>query len=131
MNLTTTVSSLLDEIIFWSDNLADHNEFTIGLLDPHEKDSIREAKEFEEKYEELHEQAVAAKDNLEKLIEVLNKSIELTLQFKDNNIMELERMLACNLKSITLPLAIEHDLREVNHYLRILQEGKNITTNNI
>lgn len=131
MNFTLNLNSLLDEIIFWSDNLADHNEFMVGLLDPHEKSSITEAKEYEEKYEDLKNEAIAAKDNPEKIVEVLNKSLELTSQFKTSNIKELERMLTCNLKSITLPLAIEHDLREVNHYFRILQEGKDIPINTI
>jgi len=131
MNLTPTLNSLLDEMIFWNDNLADHNEFIMGLLDPHEKESIAKAREFEEKYEELHDEAVAARDNPEKIVEVLNRSLEVTTQFQVNNVKEVERILACNLKSITLPLAIDHDLREVNHYLRILQEGKNITANNI
>lgn len=131
MTLTPTLNSLLDEIIFWSDNLADHNEFIIGLLDPHEKESINEAKEYEEKYEDLKAEAIAAKGDSVKIIEVLNKSLELTLQFKASNVKELEKMLTCNLKSITLPLAIEHDLRELNHYLRILQDGKDILINTI
>jgi hypothetical protein len=131
MNLTPTLNTLLDEIIFWNNNLADHNEFIMGLLDPHESESITAAKEYEEKYEELKNEAIAAKDNPEKIVEVLNKSLEITSQFQVNNIKELEKILTCNLKSITLPLAIDHDLREVNHYLRVLQEGKDIITNNI
>ncbi len=131
MNINPTLDSLREDIIFWNKNISDHNEFTAGLLDPHEKESIKVAKEYEEIYEALEEEAINAKDNPERILEVLNKSLETTLRFRDINFKELENMLSCNVKSITVPLAVDHDLREVNYYLRILLESRNMFVSNI
>lgn len=124
MKFVPSLQTLSYEIIFWNENLSDHGKYTAGLLDPKEKNLIKKANEFAEEFEILKDEAKNAKEDLNRITSVLNKSLELTIKFKEFNVHEVEGLLNCKIKSITLPLAAEHDLREVNHYLGILQEAK-------
>lgn len=126
MKLVPTLESINDEMIFWNENLSDHGEYTAALLDTKEKSLKKVSLEFAERFEVLEDEAKNAKNNPNKIISVINRSLEETKRYKDFNIREVEDILYCKVKSIILPLAADHDLREVSYYLRILYEGSSL-----
>lgn len=124
MNLIPTLNSLNEEMIFWNENLSDHSIFTALRLDPTEKELAKISMDFADKFDRLADEAKKAKNNAADIINLVNRSLEETIKYKEANIKDVEGLLYCKIKSIILPLSAEHDLRELNHYLRILYDGK-------
>ncbi|MGE5456570.1 MAG: DUF2935 domain-containing protein [Ignavibacteriales bacterium] len=124
MNLTPTLNSLNEEMIFWNENLSDHGIFTALRLDPTEKELAKISMDFADNFEKLADEAKNAGSNATNIIDLINRSLQETIKYKEANIKDVESLLYCKVKSIILPLGAEHDLRELNHYLRILKDGK-------
>lgn len=124
MELIPTLNSLNEEMIFWNENLSDHGIFTALRLDPTEKELAKISTDFADAFEKLADEAKNAINNPTNIIDVINKSLNEAVKFKEANIKDVESLLYCKVKSIILPLGAEHDLRELNHYIRILNEGK-------
>lgn len=121
-DLVVTFNELNEEMIFWNENLSDHGIYTALRLDPTEKILANKSMDFSDEYNMLEKEAkINQEENISNLI---NRSIEETIKYQEANINGIEGLLYCKLKSIILPLEAEHDLRELNHYLRILEEGK-------
>jgi len=124
MNLIPTLNSLNEEMIFWNENLSDHGIFTALRLDPTEKELAKISIDFADNFDKLAEDAKNARNNTTNIINLINRSLRETIKYKEANIKDVEGLLYCKLKSIILPLSAEHDLRETNHYLRILSDSK-------
>ena len=126
MNLISTLYSINDQMIFWNENMSDHGEFTAHLLDPKEKELVKISLEFGDVFDKLANDAKNATNNPNEITNVMNKSLQELIKYKEFYVQVVIDIMNCKVKSMILPLPAEHDLREVNHYLRILYEGKKL-----
>lgn len=110
--------SLYEEEMFWNTIMKEHAEFIRGLLDPKEKDLINISETFVKQYNKLLVMPEPSLSELTKLSE------ENTKEFRDFKLAGEKGILSCKIRSIIIPLLADHVLREVNHFLRILQENK-------
>ena len=102
--------------IFWNNIMKEHAEFIRGLLDPSEKELIKTANQYARDYEEI----------IKDTSNISAKSLKETLNFRDFKIAGEEGILNCKIKSVIIPLLADHVVREANHFIRILNEYKDI-----
>lgn len=108
---------------FWNHIMEEHAEFIEGLLDPTEMELKKLAESFADQFENLAQQATAAKRMLQMLPEVTMKSEAATENFRDFKAQATNGILSCSIRSIIMPLLSDHVLREANFYLRVLNEN--------
>lgn len=106
---------------FWNDIMKEHAEFIRGLLDPKEEDLIQTANMFAEEFAQLENAARMVEQNLNSVAGVTEESLEATREIRDFKAQATQGGLACQIKSLILPLLSDHVLREANHYLRLLR----------
>lgn len=111
--------SLQELELFWNQIMMEHAQFIAGLLDPVECDLIERADGFAETYckllEETREKECRVAD------ELMGRTIRTTRNYRDFKAAGTDGITNCKIRSIILPLLADHTLREVNHYLRILE----------
>lgn len=106
---------------FWDDKMAEHS-FTIrGLLDPSEEELFHIANNFGKQFEKLREEASEIDKHSNELSKLTNITLDKTIKLRDFKAKATEGILACNIKSIILPLLADHVLRETNHYINLLK----------
>ncbi len=108
---------------FWNHIMKEHAEFIEGLLDPTEMELKKLAESFADQFENLTQQATAAKRMLQMLPEVTMKSEAATEDIRDFKAQATKGILSCSIKSIIMPLLSDHVLREASFYLRVLNEN--------
>jgi hypothetical protein len=108
---------------FWNDIMEEHAEFINGLLDPTEMELKNLAQAFADQFENLAEQAAAAKRMLQMLPEVTMKSEAATENIRNFKAQATNGILSCSIRSIIIPLLSDHVLREASFYLRVLNEN--------
>ncbi len=106
---------------FWNRQMAEHAKFIRGLLDPTENNLISQANNFGNEFDQLTAEAKAAMDATAPLAEVTVESLKATEDLRNFKAQGTQGILACNIKSIIIPLLGDHVLREANHYLRLLK----------
>ena len=106
---------IYEQELFWNNIMKEHAEFIRGLLDPTEKELIKQANKFAEEYEAILKQFNNYQPNLK------NISLNETISFRNFKIAGEEGILNCKIKSIIAPLLADHVLREANHFIRILK----------
>lgn len=108
--------------MFWNQIMMEHALFIRGLLDPTEEELIATADGFAQDYHKLLEEA---KDqDCRTLDEMTRESLKKTEQYRDFKAAGTEGITQCRIRSVIFPLLADHVLREANHYLRILEMGK-------
>lgn len=127
--LDDPLSALLEEEVFWLRIMKEHIEFIIHLLDPSERELIKQAEEFRRTFSRLLETA----RDLESMNETKPKNFNTVLRFTQdviNNTMELRDFKAaafelaslCELLSIiSTPLLLDHVRREADKFLDELE----------
>jgi len=106
---------------FWNRQMAEHAKFIRGLLDPEENNLISQANQFGNEFDQLTAEAKAAMDATAPLDKVTAGSLQATEDFRGFKEQGTQGILACQVKSIIIPLLGDHVLREANHYLRLLK----------
>ncbi len=106
---------------FWNNIMGEHAKFIRGMLDPSEEELITQANSFADTFAELTNAAREAYQNLELLPQVTRRSATATADIRNFKEQGTEGILACNVRSIILPLLSDHVLREANHYLKHLK----------
>ncbi|MDF2672354.1 MAG: hypothetical protein K0R09_619 [Clostridiales bacterium] len=121
--------ALLQEEVFWLRIMKEHIEFIIHLLDPSERELIKQAKEFRKTFSRLLETA----RDLESMNETMPKNFNTVIRFTENviaNTMELRDFKAtafelaslCEILSIiSTPLLLDHVRREADKFLDELE----------
>lgn len=109
-----TVQDIFQQYIFWDNIMMEHAAFIRGLLDPSEDSLIQQANQFVSKYHTLLTQCPTSP------YEMIQASLENTLQIRDFKIAGEEGILNCKIKSIIIPLLADHVVREANHFIRLL-----------
>jgi len=105
---------------FWNDIMGGHAKFLRGLFDPTEEKLIETANRFGIRFDALVAEATAAMDAAEMREKVLRESAKATVAIRDFKAAGTAGILDCEIRSILIPLAADHILREANYYLRIL-----------
>jgi hypothetical protein len=102
---------------FWNQIMMEHALFIRGLLDPTEGELVEGANTFAGDYALLLEQSRTAQDAV-----LAENSLEETERFRDFKTAGVRGIVACEIRSIILPLLADHVLREANHYIRLLND---------
>ena len=116
------IEDALNQEIFWSTIMAEHSEFIRGLLDPTERELIGVANDFANEFYELRSEALAATERTNILGEVTDRTIEATERIRDFKKQADQGLLACQIRSMIVPLLADHVLREANHFLILLRK---------
>ncbi|MGI6150475.1 MAG: DUF2935 domain-containing protein [Christensenellales bacterium] len=111
----------LEQERFWNRQMAEHAKFIRGLLDPTENELICQANEFGCEFDKLTAAAKAAMDDAACFAKVTQESLKATKDLRNFKAQGTQGILACNIRSIIIPLLGDHVLREANHYLRLLK----------
>ncbi|MGI6679821.1 MAG: DUF2935 domain-containing protein [Dehalobacterium sp.] len=122
MNITRQI---FDEKAFWDRIMKEHAQFIAHLLDPTEVELIESAEDFADLFKELQKQV----QHLEqkgicrsgRIQRIVNEEIDATRSIRDFKAEATDLLLACQVKSLIIPLLGDHVLREANHFLRILK----------
>lgn len=118
INLETEANELE---FFWNRQMAEHAKFIRGLLDPTENDLINLANNFGNEFDQLTAEAKAAMDATAPSAKVTDDSLKATENLRNFKAQGTQGILACQVRSIIIPLLGDHVLREANHYLRLLR----------
>ena len=109
--------TLCDKLNFWNTIMGEHAQFIDGLLDPTEKELKDTAQAFAKKFHRLVKECMKPAEK-----QVLERSLDATEAIRDYKRAATIGSLACEIRSIFLPLLADHVLREANHYLRLLNK---------
>ena len=112
---------------FWNRIMMEHALFIRGLLDPSEETLILTADEFAEDYRRLLEEA-KEKDCMAWRGRRNEGVYEETVKYRDFKAAGTKGIVECKIAGLILPLLADHVLREANHYLRLLKEGEETST---
>jgi hypothetical protein len=121
-----TKREIIEEKAFWDRIMAEHSLFIAHLLDPTEKNLIKEADAFAKLFFRLRRQLLQAQkqgitDNqLKQLVQKELAATRSIAQFKNT---AGTAILDCKIDSIIIPLLADHVLREADHFLRILKQS--------
>ncbi|HIT90179.1 MAG TPA: DUF2935 domain-containing protein [Candidatus Merdenecus merdavium] len=108
---------------FWTHIMLEHGAFLRGLLDPKEFELISTANDFVGAYGKI-----ISEFNITPFTDIEQSIYEETVKFQQFNTEGVKGISSCKIKSIILPLIADHILREANHFLRLMREGKKQTT---
>lgn len=114
------------EQVFWNNNLAEHAKFTDGLLDPSETVLKNKAGALAAELMHMEKQALAASTMMNRLQDVTMRSMTAAAAMRDFDMQGTKGLLSCKVRSVIVPLLADHDLREANHYIRILKETMSV-----
>ena len=106
---------------FWNQIMMEHALFIRGLLDPTEDTLIQTANQFAVEYGELLRKA--RKQDC-RAMGMTEEALAETMKIRDFKAAGAKGILKCEIASIILPLLADHVLREANHYIRLLETGK-------
>lgn len=113
--------SIFEQEQFWNRIMGEHAKFIRGLLDPTEEALFDRADELGNEFDRLLFDAVSAIDMTTTRSDLTEESLRATLEIREFKRQGTEGLLACQIRSIIIPLLGDHVLREANHYLRLLQ----------
>lgn len=105
---------------FWNTIMEQHALFVRGLLDPSEAELMTRANSYVQAYDLLNErlQNMQAESLSQITTDILNE----TTDYAGFNESGADGIARCKIRSMILPLIADHNLRETNHYLRILKQ---------
>lgn len=113
----TINNSLYEQELFWNDIMKEHALFIRGELDPTEEKLINEANNYSIIFEDILDNYSNNKE------ELFNKSINITNKYKIFNSNLLENITNNKIKSVMLPILLDHTYRELNYYSKILNNN--------
>ena len=104
---------------FWNHIMMEHALFIRGMLDPSEGTLINVADGFAHKFDEV----IDGESAKECCKGACNDTLKATCEIRDFKVAGTKGILACEIKSVILPLLADHVTREANHYIRIQEHG--------
>lgn len=123
-NKDTDENNINETVLFWNEIMMEHALFIRGLLDPSEKELIMTSNKFAAEFCELIQKT---NDNIDITSSgIKNETLMETIKLRDFNKAGTNGLVNCKIKSIILPLLSDHVLREANHYIRVLNECKEV-----
>lgn len=110
--------------LFWDQIMMEHSLFIRGLLDPSENELISTSNKFANEFCELIQKTDDATEIT--MLSVTSDTLMETIKLRDFKKAGTKGMVDCKIRSITLPLLGDHVLREANHYIRLLNDSKDV-----
>ena len=110
--------------LFWDQIMMEHSLFIRGLLDPSENELISTSNDFANEFSELIQKADNATEMT--MAGITSDTLMETIKLRDFKKAGTEGIVDCKIKSIILPLLADHVLREANHYIRLLNDCKDV-----
>ena len=110
--------------LFWDRIMMEHSLFIRGLLDPSENELISTSNDFANEFSELIQKADNAMEMT--MTGITSDTLMETIKLRDFKKAGTEGIVDCKIKSIILPLLADHVLREANHYIRLLNDCKDV-----
>ena len=107
--------TLAEQENFWNRQMMEHAEFIRGLLDPTEEDLILKADKFAHEYKQIMKEHNPGN--------LTGMSLQETIAFKKFKEAGSDGILNCKIKSIIMPILVDHLLREANHYIRVMSDN--------
>lgn len=127
-NRIDTTKNIRELELFWGRQMVEHVEFIRGMLDPTENTLIDQANQLIDEYndvtkgfDQLLADAKTAINTTMPLDKASNEKLKVARDIQNFKTQGTQGILACEIKSIIVPLLADHTLREANHYLRILK----------
>lgn len=120
---------IIAEKAFWDRIMKEHAQFIAHLLDPTEVALIDTADEFADVFNLLQERVQRLEGNILAglfLGGLIKEETRATREIRDFKATATEGLLACQIRSIIIPLLGDHVLREANHFLRILTNPRSL-----
>jgi hypothetical protein len=117
---------ILEQETLWNRIMSDHSFFIRGLLDPTEVELFDISNNFGKEFEALRKEASAMDKSSLDLSSLTDVTLNETIKIRDFKSQATEGLLACKIKSITVPLLADHVLREANHYINLLESFKDM-----
>ena len=117
------------EKAFWDRIMKEHAQFIAHLLDPTEVALIDIADEFADLFTLLQARVQRVEENIfSRLLlgTLIREETRATREIRDFKATATEGLLACQIKSMIIPLLGDHVLREANHFLRILTSPRSL-----
>ena len=110
--------------LFWDQIMMEHSLFIRGLLDPSENELISTSNKFANEFCELIQKTDDATEIT--MLSVTSDTLMETIKLRDFKKAGTKGMVDCKIRSIILPLLGDHVLREANHYIRLLNDSKDV-----
>lgn len=110
--------------LFWNQIMMEHSLFIRGLLDPSENELIITSNNFANEFYELIKKADEATEMT--MATVTSDTLKETAKLRDFKKAATRGIADCKIRSIILPLLADHVLREANHYIRLLNECRDV-----
>ena len=123
------IQEIIAEKAFWDQIMKEHAQFIAHLLDPTEVALIDTADDFADLFASLQNSIQLVEENIiARLLlgSLIRKETKATREIRDFKATATEGLLACQIKSIIIPLLGDHVLREANHFLRILTNPRSL-----
>ena len=110
--------------LFWDQIMMEHSLFIRGLLDPSENELISTSNKFANEFCELIQKTDDATEIT--MLSVTSDTLMETIKLRDFKKAGTKGMVDCKIRTIILPLLGDHVLREANHYIRLLNDSKDV-----
>lgn len=110
--------------LFGDQIMMEHSLFIRGLLDPSENELISTSNKFANEFCELIQKTDDATEIT--MLSVTSDTLMETIKLRDFKKAGTKGMVDCKIRSIILPLLGDHVLREANHYIRLLNDSKDV-----
>ena len=122
------VEELIAEKAFWDRIMKEHAQFIAHLLDPTEEALINTADNFADRFNSLQKRVLMDQSIFGRWFigSLVRDEREATREIRDFKAQATEGILACQIRSIIIPLLGDHVLREANHFLRILNNPSSL-----
>jgi len=123
------VEELIAEKAFWDRIMKEHAQFIAHLLDPTEEALINTADNFADRFNSLQKRVLRVDQSIFGrwfIGSLVRDEREATREIRDFKAQATEGILACQIRSIIIPLLGDHVLREANHFLRILNNPSSL-----
>ena len=112
---------IIEEKIFWDRIMAEHSQFIAHLLDPTQTNLITTANNFAAQFFALESRAKQVEENNTRVPQnLMNDEISATNNIRTFKNTAEELILACQIRSLIIPLLADHVLREANHFYALL-----------
>lgn len=120
---------IIAEKAFWDRIMKEHAQFIAHLLDPTEVALIDKADDFAALFALLQSKVRLAEENVIARLflgSLIWEETRATRKIRNFKADATEGLLACEIRSIIIPLLGDHVLREANHFLRILKNPRSL-----
>ncbi len=117
---------LTEQEAFWNRILGEHAAFTGSMLDPTEQLLKNTVNKFAQEFSALADIAGKASIDAEMARTVTEQSLNAAKDARDFNMVFTRGQLQCQILSVLIPLAMDHDTRETSFYIYQVERATEI-----